>query len=97
MKNFTLMMFALLCSLMSFAQGGQTTFTWAAENGGFDDQAVVAEFNVTVELYAHSAEDRDYFNNMDFAYQDNPEGWVEKVIEYRNGLAGYKKLSDIIG
>ena len=56
-----------------------------------------AEFNVTVELYAHSAEDRDYFNNMDFAYQDNPEGWVEKVIEYRNGLAGYKKLSDIIG
>lgn len=56
-----------------------------------------AEFNVTVELYAHSAEDRDYFNNMDFAYQDNAEGWVEKVIEYRNGLAGYKKLSDIIG
>lgn len=55
------------------------------------------EFDFRVELYAHSAEDRDYYNNMDFSYQDVADGWVEKVIEYRKGQAGCKKLSDIIG
>jgi hypothetical protein len=68
MKNFTLMMFALLCSLMSFAQGGQTTFTWAAENGGFDDQAVVAEFNVTDDMTATAAKGN---GSSDPKYYDN--------------------------
>lgn len=56
-----------------------------------------AEFKITVELYAHSVEDRDYYDNMDFEHADTADGWVEKVIEYRNGFATYKKLSDIIG
>ncbi len=55
------------------------------------------EFDFEVELYAHSVEDRDYFNNIDYTHFDVADGWVEKVIEYRKGLAGYKKLSDIIG
>lgn len=55
------------------------------------------EFNITVELYAQSTEDRDYFNNMDFEYTDTADGWVGKVIEYRKGMAGYKKLSEVIG
>lgn len=55
------------------------------------------EFSITVELYAHSAEDRDYFDNMDFEHTDAVDGWVEKVIEYRKCLTEYKKLSDIIG
>lgn len=55
------------------------------------------EFNFQVELYAHSVEDKNYYNNMDFSYLDVADGWVEKVIEYRKGLAGYKKLSEIIG
>ena len=55
------------------------------------------EFNITVELYAHSEDDRDYFNNMDFEYIDTADGWVEKVIEYRKAMAGYKKLSEVIG
>ena len=55
------------------------------------------EFDFVVELYAHSVEDRDYFNNIDYTHFDVADGWVEKVIEYRKGLAGYKKLSDIIG
>lgn len=54
-------------------------------------------FNITVELYAQSVEDRDYFDNMDFEYTDSTDGWVEKVIEYRKGMAGYKKLSEVIG
>lgn len=53
--------------------------------------------NVMVELYAQSIEDKDYFNNMDFEYNDSAEGWVGKIIEYRKGMAGYKKLSDVIG
>lgn len=56
-----------------------------------------AEFNITVELYAHSVEDRDYYDNMDFEFVDTADGWVEKVIEYRKGMSVYKKLSDIIG
>lgn len=56
-----------------------------------------AEFNITVELYAHSIEDRDYYDNMDFEFVDSADGWVEKVIEYRKGMSVYKKLSDIIG
>lgn len=55
------------------------------------------EYNCQVELYAHSAEDRDYFDGMDFDYLDDADGWVEKVIEYKKGMMGYKKLSDIIG
>lgn len=55
------------------------------------------EFSITVELYAHSVEDRDYFDNMDFEHTDAADGWVEKVIEYRKCLTGYNKLSDIIG
>lgn len=54
------------------------------------------EFSLTVELYTHFVEDRDYFNNMDFYYRESTDGWVGKVIEYRDCLAGYKKLSDII-
>ena len=54
------------------------------------------EFNLTIELYAHSVEDRDNFNFMDFACQEEADGWVEKVIEYRKELSSYKKLSDII-
>lgn len=55
------------------------------------------QLNITVELYAHSVEDRDYFDHMDFEYTDSIDGWVEKVIEYRKGMAGYKKLSEVIG
>lgn len=56
-----------------------------------------SEFSFMIELYAHTIEDRDYFNNMDFAFLDVADGWVEKVLAYRKGLEGYKKLSDIIG
>lgn len=56
-----------------------------------------SEFSFMIELYAHSIEDRDYFNNMDFAFLDVTDGWVEKVLAYRKGLEGYKTLSDIIG
>lgn len=55
------------------------------------------EFSITLELYAHSIEDKNYFHNMDFYYQERADDWVGKVIEYRNVIAGYKKLSDIIG
>ncbi len=67
------------------------------------DEAVVkllgghSEFIFTVELYAHSIEDRNYFNNMDFIFQDVADGWVEKAINFRNSLRGYRRLSEIIG
>ena len=49
------------------------------------------------QLKLKSFNDNPYFNNMDFEYNDSAEGWVGKIIEYRKGMAGYKKLSDIIG
>lgn len=81
---------------------GQVNMRIAPQIDG-EDKAVMrllgghTEFSFMIELYAHTVEDRDYFNNMDFAFFDVADGWVEKVLEYRKGLAGYKKLSDIIG
>lgn len=53
--------------------------------------------NIDVELYARSEEDRNYFNEWTFSYLDRVEGWVTKVVEYRNALQNYKKLSEVIG
>ena len=55
------------------------------------------EIQIPVELYANTVMDRDYFNNMDFTYKDNADGWVGKVLGFRKALVSFKKLSDIIG
>lgn len=55
------------------------------------------ELHVKVELYSNTDTDRDYFNNLDFTYQEQVDGWVGKVIEYKKELGTYYLLSDIIG
>ncbi len=54
-------------------------------------------FNFDVDLYAYNEEDKNYFNDWTFSFLDRAEGWVTKVIEYRNALQNYRKLSEEIG
>jgi len=68
MKKFTLMMFSLLFALVALAQDGQTTFTWTAENGGFEDQAELTDFMIADDLEAFVAKNSA---NMGPKYYDN--------------------------
>lgn len=81
---------------------GQVQVIIAPYLDGMSDAAIrllsgFTELYVIVELYANMSKDRDYFNNRDFTYYEKADGWVSKIIEYRNDMATFKKLSDIIG
>lgn len=50
-----------------------------------------------VELYALSENDKNFFDGYDFSHQDNVDGWVDKLIEYKNSLQNLRPLSEVIG
>lgn len=41
--------------------------------------------------------DKNFFDGYDFSHQDNVDGWVDKLIEYKNSLQNLRPLSEVIG
>ena len=52
-------------------------------------------FNVSIDLFAHSNGDLQFFDGRTFAHNEPADGWMEQAMVFRGKLATCKKLSEL--